>query len=210
MHIPSKAAETHPRKITAEEFYAMIDKHPAVFEHWDTPLEITGYVDCENSEITHLSKYLTFSGRNEWGKCACFDQCKNLKIATGTFHGFVNFALSGIEKIENLHIETPDEHGDAASFGKCHHLQIATGTYPGYVNFSGSGINCIHNLQIHNPNENGEFANLSECKNLHNLEGWFLADPIFIEPEKVEAERKRRAALKKFHKETQPQEIPFL
>jgi hypothetical protein len=33
------AVKEHPAKITAKEFLEMIAENPAVFEHWNTPLE---------------------------------------------------------------------------------------------------------------------------------------------------------------------------
>jgi hypothetical protein len=51
---------------------------------------------------------------------------------------------------------------------------------------------------------------LKNCPNLENLEGWDLSKEIVIEPEKLAAEKRRRAALKKFHKNTKPKTLPFL
>jgi hypothetical protein len=197
------------RKITAKEFYAMILKNPSVFEHWDTPLEITEYVNCENLEITHLSKHLTFSGKNKEGIAADFAFCP-LKIATGTFHGFINFNQAKIETIQNLNVTQSDKNGWSASFIDCKALTTATGNYHGYVMFSYSGIHSIKNLYIENKNEEGSFAEFYECPNLHSLEGWDLSKQIDIEPEKLEAETKRRKALKMFHKKTKVKELPFL
>jgi hypothetical protein len=77
----------------------MIMENPSVFEHWETPLEITGYVNCQNSPITHLSPHLTFSGKNEDGDTASFLNCPNLKVATGNYPGFVIFNNSGIQQV---------------------------------------------------------------------------------------------------------------
>jgi hypothetical protein len=134
--LAKKAIEMHPAKITSSGFLALIDENPSVFEHWETPLEITDYIECKNSPITHLSKHLTFSGKNIVGSTANFWGCKNLKNATGTFNGAVNFADCGIKKIENLHIKETDGDNHAANFRNCKSLQIATGTYPGHINFS--------------------------------------------------------------------------
>jgi hypothetical protein len=198
------------RKITAKKFLAMVSENPSVFENWDTPLEITQYVEGNNSPITHLSKHLIFSGKNPNGDTADFRYCPNLQTATGTFHGFVWFAENGIQKIENLLITQPDNNQIATSFAKCLHLEIATGTYPGFVNFSGCGIHSIQNLNINTPEEEGIYAEFSNCHNLQTLEGWDPSKKICIEPKKLEAEHKRRATLKKFVQESQPQELPFL
>jgi hypothetical protein len=196
------------KQISAKEFLEMIEENPSVFEHWNTPLEITEYVDCSWYKITHLSTHLTFSGRNEDGAVAHFGNCHNLKIATGTFDGYVRFAESGVQKIENLNILKTDITKNAASFWKCNNLTIATGTYPGWVNFSESGIHSIHNLHIHTSIET--YASFECCPFLKTLEGWDLSKKIIIEEEKLEAEIKRRASLQKYIQESQPIKLPFL
>ncbi len=156
-------------KVTDQEFYAIIENNPSVFEQWNTPLEISEYVNCKNSPITHLSPHLIFSGK--------------------------------------------DKNGNSADFTLCKSLQIATGTYPRYVDFEGSGIHSIQNLDIQLPDiivgdiVAGDFR---DCPNLHTLENLDLAKKIQIEPEKLNAEIKRRKALQKFHSKTQPKELPFL
>jgi hypothetical protein len=197
------------KRITAKEFLAMISENPSVFEHWNTPLEITEHVDCKKSKITHLSKHLTFSAQDRNGDAADFSECENIKTATGTFHGGVWFAFSGIQKIENLIITKPNEAELAASFYICNNLQVATGTYPGLVNFFGSGIHSIQNLHVKKPNGSGTYAEFSNCKNLHSLQNWDLSKKILIEPEKLAAEKERRA-IQKFHSKTQPETLPFL
>jgi hypothetical protein len=204
-----KAIETHPAKITAKEFYGMISENPSVFEHWETPLEITEHVDCRDSPITHLSPHLTFSGRSENGHAANFLRCP-IKIATGTFHGFVSFIKTKVEKIEKLKITGTDGFNCAVSFAYCANLKIATGTYPGRVSFANSGIQKIENLEIKKEGDGDYFAYFQNCKKLQTLEGWDLSKPIKIEAEKIEAEKKRRQALKTFHQRTPPNELPFL
>jgi hypothetical protein len=243
-----------PTKITAKEFLAMIREKPSVFKHWDIPLEITEYVDCKFSEITHLSPHLTFSGRDATGhsasfagciklqvatgtfhgnvtfhgsgierienltitqpnyekEAANFGFCQQLKVATGTFHGMVNFSTSGIETIQNLIITKPDIHGTAAYFTKCPNLKVATGTYPGTVFFNNSRVERIENLNIHPPDKDAYFAGFYGCANLHTLEGLDISQKINIEPEKLEAEKARRSALKKFIAGTTPNNLPFL
>jgi hypothetical protein len=198
------------KKITSKEFLEMIRENPSVFEHWNTPLEITDYVDCQNSPITHLSKHLTFSGiENINGESATFHSCTNLKIATGTFHGYVSFVESSIEKIENLHVTKQDAVGWAANFYGCKELQIATGEYAGYVSFGNCGIHNIKELHIHNTNNEGTYAYFHDCPNLKNLKGWDLSKTIEIEPRKLTTEKERRALLK-HQKENQLETLPFL
>jgi hypothetical protein len=196
------------KKITAKKFLAMIAENPSVFEHWDTRLEITDHVYCQHSRITHLSPHLIFP-RNQNGDSAAFLQCKHLKIATGTFHGCVSFAESGIEKIEELFILRTNTNDWAASFLGCKSLKIATGNYPGFVNFEETGIESIQNLHIENP-DSDYFADFSRCPNLHTLEGWDLSKQICIEDEKWDAEKNRRAALQKYIEKTKPENLPFL
>jgi hypothetical protein len=202
-----KTIKANPAKVTAKQFLAMIAENPSVFEHWNTPLEITEYVDCKNSPISHLSTHLTFSGRDEDGDVATFKHCLHLKIATGTFNGGVWFCNSGIEKIENLQVTQPDNQGFSATFADCKNLQIATGNYVGTVIFSGSGVHSIQNLHIHT--SIGTYADFCKCPNLQTLKGWDLSKKILIEPQKLQAEKERRA-LQKFHKETEPSTLPFL
>jgi hypothetical protein len=196
-------------KITANEFHKMILENPSVFEDWDSPLEITGYVFCKGTKITHLSKHLTFSGRNRGGECANFSKCKELKIATGTFHGFTNFEESGIEKIEDLHIPQTCTNGTSASFAYCKALQTASGTYSGFVNFQHTGIHSIQKLYIKPTNENDIHADFYGCHNLKTLKGWDIYKKFNIELEKIVAEKKR-LTLQKILKEMQPKELPFL
>jgi hypothetical protein len=162
------AIKEYPPKITAKEFLEMIAENPSIFEQWNTPLEITEYVDCSDSNITYLSPHLTFSGRNEDGDTADFSHCPNLTSATGTFHSCVNFFGSGIVKIENLTVTQPNEYGKSANFGYCPFLQIATGSYPGYVNFEHSGIEHIKHLVA-------ESYSFKDCFNLQNLKEWEIS-----------------------------------
>jgi hypothetical protein len=205
-----KAVENYPAKITAAQFKKMILENPSVFEHWETPLEITEFVDCTDSPITHLSPLLTFAGRDNKGNSASFAKCLNLQIATGTFHGYVEFSHSNIEKIENLTVTETNGNRDSAGFWCCKKLETATGTFKGCASFSGSNIHSIQNLHIENPDKDGIYLLCMECENLHHLEPWDLSKKIDIEPQKIEAEKKRRSSLQKFIKETQPKHLPFL
>jgi hypothetical protein len=201
------------KEITAFEFLAMITENPSVFEHWDTPLEITEYVNCYGSRITHLSKHLKFLGRNPDGESASFYKCQSLTLATGNFKGHVSFEYSAVEKIKNLITGKRDTGWFAdfsADFTGCKSLQIATGNYPGFVNFSSSGIHKIHNLHIENPNSSRIYTNFLDCPNLKTLEGWDLSKQSWVEDHKLEAEKKRRAALKNFHTERKIESLPFL
>jgi hypothetical protein len=198
------------KQITAKEFLAMIAENPSIFEYWNSPLEIISYVDCKDSKITHLSKYLTFSGKNDVRSVADFSHCKFLKTATGTFNGFVWFTNSKVQNIKDLHVTERDSGGNSASFALCESLQTASGTYAGLVSFQNSGIQKIKDLHIQRPNQEGLYVYLAGCPNLHNLEGWDLSKNLWCEGEKLEAERKRRKSLKTFIETSQPTTLPFL
>jgi hypothetical protein len=86
-----------------------------------------------------------------------------LKVAEGTFAGFVNFSESSIQKIGDLRITAPDQEGFAAYFNKCLNLKIAEGTFPGLVNFDGAGIKKVGNLKITKANDQGYKANFIDC-----------------------------------------------
>jgi hypothetical protein len=202
-------AET-PKRICEEEFLAMVMDNPSIFKDWEIPLEITEFVDCSNSKITHLSPLLRFTGRNNAGNVADFSNCKNLENATGTFHGHVCFFKSGIKKIEELIITKPNHDHHAAGFSQCKNLEVATGKFPGHADFSESGIHTIHNLEIERPEMDGHYGSFYNCPNLKTLEGRDPNKIIDIEISKLQEEVKRRKAMKKFIQETQPQELPFL
>jgi hypothetical protein len=166
-----KAIAENPAKITAAEFLAMIAENPSVFEHWNTPLEITEYVECKNSPITHLSPHLTFSGKDFEETSASFYKCKNLKRATGNFKGTLLIWNSGIETIENLHVGK-DKYGYSASFPFCQNLQIASGNFEGFVSFEKSGIKKIENLNV-GKDKAGISASFCGCPNLKIATGDF-------------------------------------
>jgi hypothetical protein len=205
-----EAASLYPARITELQFLAMIEENPSVFKDWETPLEITEYVDGYRSPITHLSKHLTFSGRNKNGESASFLRCEHLKVATGTFHGLASFSASGVERIEELNILKPDTGQWCATFCECKHLKVATGHYPYPVNFSGSEIESIRNLHIEKPDHAGNYGDFSNCTKLLTLEGWDTSKKIWNEPHRIEAEIKRRNSLKEFVKKIEVETLPFL
>ncbi len=157
----------------------------------------------------HLSPYLIFSGKNYDGESAVFFNCKNLKNATGTFHGYVGFPHCSGQTIESLHILQPENIGYAASFKYCKNLKIATGTYPGCINFTESGIQSIQNLHVQNPNEDGIYAYFNECPNLKTLEGWDLSKTSDIEPEKWKQRLNAELQYKSFLKEQNQKNFRF-
>ena len=152
------------KQMTGKEFKDLIKKDPSWCKNLKEPLEITTYVDLKRSKITHLSPLLTFSGVDIQGYAADFAYCKNLEIATGTFHGFVQFSWSHIKEIKEIKVtKSEGMFRYAASFYGCKKLKVATGTYKGFVNFSESKITTIRNLEI-----NVEGSNKKEKARFHN------------------------------------------
>jgi hypothetical protein len=207
-----------PDKITRKEFLCLLQKNPSFCKDLTKPLTITGYVILTNHPITHLSKYLIF----ELG--ANFENCPKLKIATGKFLNPVSFKGNAIEEIQELEVYSEgalqDQEGEdfspfndeleAANFSDCQNLKAASGTFHGWVTFQNSGIQKIKNLETTMADSYGKYANLHGCKKLTQLDSWDLSKEIYIEPEKLEAEIKRRAALKQFIDKSKPEELPFL
>ena len=166
------------KQITARKFKAAVKLDPAWALTLTEPVEITGYCNMKFSGITHLSPLLHFAGRNAKEDAASFSCCKNLRVAEGTFNGFVNFSESSVEKIGNLEITESNKIGAAACFRSCNALNIAQGTFPGSVCFNESGITRIGELNITAPNEEGFAADFFRCKALEMAEGTF---PGFVD-----------------------------
>jgi hypothetical protein len=150
-------------KITARKFKAAIKRDPAWALTLTEPVEITGYCNMRGSAISHLSPLLHFAGTNAKGEAASFASCHHLKVAEGTFNGFVNFSDSGITRIGELNIVAPSECGFAADFFRCKALEKAEGTFPGCVDFALSGIKKIGDLTITHPHKNGIKAIFFGC-----------------------------------------------
>jgi len=101
------------------------------------------------------------------GMSCSFYKCERLRVATGTYPGYVSFADSGVKEIKDLFIspdiQNPGRGGAAATFDGCMGLRVATGTYPGSLKFAESGVTEIRDLHILNPDEEGEAIDLSGC-----------------------------------------------
>jgi len=138
------------KQITGKMFKELIGENPSWCKNLKEPIEITTYTELVDSNITHLSPLLTFSGTDNEGWSANLYNCKHLKIATGNFKGFVTFQLSGIEKIENLNVKGANQNGWSASFRDCKALKIAKGNFEGSIDFQYSGITNIKDLIIEN------------------------------------------------------------
>ena len=97
----------------------LIKDNPSWCKNIKEEIEVTTYVSFTSSKLTHLSPLSTFSGKNIEGWSANFSKCKNLKVATGTFEGTVNFDNSGITTIKDLIIKNPNKYGGKATFKGC-------------------------------------------------------------------------------------------
>ena len=153
-------------KISAEQFKKFVKADPAWASHLQTEVEVSGYLDLGQSEITHLSKHLHFTFVSAEGKTAHFWACKDLKVASGHFAGFVSFSYSGIEMIKDLIVDTPDRDGNAVSFRGCNDLKVASGNYPGHGDFESTGIVKIQDLEC-------THADFSGCQNLKAATGTY-------------------------------------
>ena len=103
--------------MTGEEFKALIEKDPSWCKNLKEPLEITTFANLEQTEITHLSPLITFSGEDKYGWTASFHRCRQLEVATGTFKGFVQFSYTSVKTIESLNTLIPQ--GLTAAFYDC-------------------------------------------------------------------------------------------
>ena len=166
------------KRFTFDQFRAAVANDPAWASKLTEPVEITDICELKGSPITHLSPLLHFTGRDENGICAYFENCKSLKVAEGTFSGSVMFSFCGIEKIGKLSIVQPQNDGNAAWFYRCASLKTAEGTYPGFVSFDLCGVTKIGNLNIIVPNKKGEAASFCGCGLLSVAEGKF---PGFVD-----------------------------
>ena len=145
------------------------------------PIQVSGYCCMFESPISHLSPYLHFTGKDEFGKCANFVNCENLSVAEGAFGGEVDFSYSSITKIGNLTIKKAGKSGNAADFTSCNKLRVATGKFPGAVTFKGSRIQRVENLIIQSPNKLGLAAEFYFCKYLRHAEGYYPGHVCYSE-----------------------------
>lgn len=168
--------------MTAAEFLRRTEENPNWCSEITEPTEVIKFVAVGGSEISSLSPLLIFSGRDKIGSVARFIGCRKLKIAEGTFHGFVDFYSAGIEEIGNLKITQPNKYGEAAYFKNCPNLKIAQGKYPGAVDFNGSNVLIAQNLEIQQSNKDGRAADFTECYELTKIRGKFNGKVCGEEP----------------------------
>lgn len=168
------------KKINADQFERWVERDPAWAFKLSEPVEISDFCYLCSSPITHLSPFLHFTGTDIQGTAAVFQSCRSLRVAEGTFHGFVDFHNSGIERIGDITVTQPRYEGYAASFTECKALTVAEGTFPGHVDFNNSGIERIGDLVITQTNTDGEAVCFCNCKNLRVAEGIFTKIPGLV------------------------------
>jgi hypothetical protein len=171
----SKASERLER-ISAEEFKKRSQENPSWAKDLDRPIVVYEYVDMKNSNIEYLSRWLRFSGKDQYGESASFINCQNLNNAEGTYDGSVDFSKSGISKIGRLKVLGVDKQSWSAYFYKCNKLTKLSGEYLGPVAAADSSIKSIKNLRISKHNRDGEKIDLSctMCSKIDEFSSQYL------------------------------------
>jgi len=162
--------------ISANQFRKRIQADPSWASHITSPLRINGNFELVNSPITHLSPHLQFAAPinpDTPYPRASFIDCKDLKVAEGSFFGGVCFQNSGIERIGKLHAYQHKDTNYSASFEACGNLQCASGEFHGLVIFTGSKIKTIQNLVVKTPSPLGHAADFNFCPDLETATGTY-------------------------------------
>jgi hypothetical protein len=147
---------------------------------------------CESGveDICELEVLGTISQEDRMGSklldefCASFFDCEELKYASGTFHGLVDFSASGITHIkDDLSILNANSKGFSAKFLYCQNLNIPTGNYPGAVSFAFSNIKTLDpkKLVIQKANNIGKKINLEGCNMLKEIPLGFNPQELVID-----------------------------
>jgi hypothetical protein len=89
-------------------------------------------------------KDLVISASDRHGCAASFFGCMDLRIAIGTYPGYVDFANSGVSEIKDLVILKPDTNGNTSNFFGCENLK----TKEDVIVDSQSGAEEIKDLMI--------------------------------------------------------------
>jgi len=163
----SRASERSER-ITALEFIKRTEEDPSWAKNLDHPVIVYQYVDMSDSNIEYLSRWLRFSGKDDYGESASFIRCHNLQNAEGTYDGSVDFSRSGISKIGRLKVLGVDRLCWSAYFHKCPKLTKLSGEYYGPVAAADTNIKEIRNLRISKQNREKQKLDLSctECSKI--------------------------------------------
>jgi hypothetical protein len=99
-------------EITNNEFFVLLHKDPSCFKKLSKPLTVTQDIHLSGHPITHLSRFLTFTGksREDWYSLYATG-CKALETLTGKFHHGVSMFNTPIKNLENLEILSPARKG---------------------------------------------------------------------------------------------------
>jgi hypothetical protein len=168
------------RTITPEQLVKAIAWDPAWARGLTEPLKVTGFVNLNNSKITHLSEFLIFDGANAFGEVASFKGCTGLQVPLGKYNGAVSFEESGVRWVPKesnlLQIKGMSSQGMAANFASCFQLEEAAGVFHGGVDFSGSALKTIGELKIFGHFKeawglSGFSASFYNCQNLDAASG---------------------------------------
>jgi len=159
--------------MTSYQFEEETKKDPSWASRLTKTVKVTDFCDMKGSNITHLSPFLHFAGRNLDGCSADFSKCPLLWAAEGTFAGFVDFRGSGLTRIGKLKVNQPNSDGEAANFSCCRALAEASGHFNGSVDFAETGIQKIRDLTILQSDKDGLAADFDGCQKLAIAEGSF-------------------------------------
>lgn len=174
------------KRISSIQFQKNIKENPAWAATLTEPVQVTGGAGLNGSPITHLSPLLHFYPIKGQTRAAAFWNCPNLKVAQGTFHGWVQFAFSGIEEIDPENLIIRNTGNTAAIFYKCAALKVAQGNFPGHVKFKKSGIQKFGEITLQTRWPGRRRIDLTECDDLKSAPQEILTGPglIIDEPTK--------------------------
>lgn len=158
--------------ITGDEFARAVKLDPDWADSLTEPVRVIDFCNLSNTGLRRLSRFLTFSGRNDSGAVANFSKCTELQNAAGTFEGSVSFHHSGIYECHEL-VVNRNEKGPVANMAYCRRLREASGHFAGRVNFDESGITRIHNLVVEGKDMLGVAGTFRNCQRLLVAEGTF-------------------------------------
>ena len=134
------------RQISAAEFKEKVEADPSWASTLTEPIQVMEWVDMAGSKITHLSKYLHFTGVSGKRLCADFSNCKYLKKLEGNFYCDANFNGSGIDEIGE--VKVAENGGFALTLTNCKNLKIVKGEFAAAINLSHSNVGDISQLKV--------------------------------------------------------------
>jgi len=163
------------RSISARQFKEFIEKDPSWASKLKERVEVRTYANMDNTNITHLSPFLLFSGRNAEGNVASFKGCAKLKVAEGNFDGFVDFGASYNEMEVNLEAEggNDDNLSILEKEAKVEKEQDKTEDIIDLPFADPVGIEKIGDIKILRPNNKGYAVDYTGCIHLNKYRGTY-------------------------------------